>query len=125
MVDNKIVMKRGFLIVLILAACTPTVKTFSTTEIVNGAPIGRKYSFITHVRAEKNICFDYSDKADMSDVLDEVKKKYGADALVNVKYTAKTTGGGAWANFFTLGIANCKDTIIEGDAIKWEDEVKK
>lgn len=79
-----------------------------------------KFDVVKHFTVQNAVRFDYTNSAELDQLVADVIKETGADAVVNIRVTIKQEPGDFLCNVVTCGIANSKTWAIEGDAIKFK-----
>jgi hypothetical protein len=79
-----------------------------------------KFDVIKHFTVEKRVSFDYTNSAEMDQLVAEVLSQTNADAIINLKIAIKQTVGDYIFNSCTCNLANARTYAIEGDAIKFK-----
>jgi hypothetical protein len=79
-----------------------------------------KYDVIKHFVVEKSIAWDWTNSAEMDQLVAEVLSETKADAISNLRVTIKYTFNDYMCNSVTCGYANSKTWAVEGDAIKYK-----
>ena len=79
-----------------------------------------KYDVIKHFVVEKSIAWDWTNSAEMDQLVAEVLAETKADAVANIRVTIKYTPQDYICNAVTCGVANSKTWAIEGDAISFK-----
>lgn len=79
-----------------------------------------KYDVIKHFVVEKSIAWDWTNSAEMDQLVAEVLAETKADAVANLRVTIKYTVQDFLCNSVTCGLANSKTWAVEGDAISFK-----
>lgn len=78
------------------------------------------YDVIKHFVVEKQIAWDWTNSAEMDQLVADVLQETKADAIANLRVTIKYTVSDYMCNSVTCGYANSKTWAIEGDAVKFK-----
>lgn len=85
--------------------------------VMNNLP--GKFDVLKHFVVERSVTFDYTNAAEIDNLVAEVLRETNADAVVNLRVTVKYTPTDYLCNVATCGLASAKTWAIEGDAIKF------
>lgn len=79
-----------------------------------------KFDVLKHFVVEKSVSFDYTNSAELDQLVAEVLTQTNADAIINLRITVKQSVGDFVLTSCTCGLANARTWSIEGDAIKFK-----
>ena len=109
---------------ILLSGCTYSKIYSSGNEPVYLNAPETKYEMIKHFKEEESICLDYSGAYDISPVMRKILDENKGDAIINANWKIKESAKNIAVNIATLGIANCRTVVVEGDVIKFVKEEK-
>ena len=73
---------------------------------------------VSHLVEKKMVTFDYTSSFDVSEIIAEKLASADADAVINLTILIKTDFSTFCVNLITLGLANARIVVIEGDLVK-------
>jgi len=115
--------KIRFVVLAVLLAFTVSACTIAKISgkgavplVLNNLPT--KVKIISHFSASRVIAFDYTGYIDISDLIAKKIASSNADAVVNLVIKIKNDPATFLLNLVTLGIANARRVVVEGDLVK-------
>lgn len=111
-----------------LSACAMTASGVSRRQAIPilESPPTEPYTVIRHFIEVANLCRDVTGKLNIDSVITKIRRETGADAIINLEIRERQTLDEdvmeGFTRYLTMGLASCRDTVVEGDAIQFSIE---
>ncbi len=108
-----------------LSACAMTASEIPHQQVIPvlEAPPTQPYTVLRHFIEVANLCRTVTGTLDISTVVEKVYRETRADAIINLEIRERQTLDQdiieGLMNFGTMGLTRCRNTVIEGDAIRF------
>jgi len=108
-----------------LSACTMTASEVPRRQAIPilKSPPTQPHTVIRHFIEVANLCRDVTGTLDIGSVVEKIRRETGADAIINVEIRERQTLGEdvmeGLMSFGTMGLTRCRNTVVEGDAIRF------
>ncbi len=117
--------KRNSILMLTLVVCGLFMESCTVAKISGKGAVPillnqptERMQLSEHVTIKKNINFDWTSSFDISEVIANKVAETKPYALINTTITLKSGIDNFFINLFTLGLAQSRKIVVEGDLMK-------